>query len=86
MALLRANSDHILQLLEVFIYDPLMRWTDTGRQSALSTVSRIQDKLHGRDIDASIELPPCEQVDALISQATDPSNLCCMFEGWGPWW
>lgn len=86
MALLRANSDHILQLLEVFIYDPLMRWTDTGRQSALSTVSRIRDKLHGRDIDASIELPPREQVDALICQATDPSNLCCMFEGWGPWW
>ena len=86
ISLLRTYGDQLLQLLEAFIYDPLMQLHHSQDQSALSSVGRIQDKLNGRDFDPHRELTPSEQVNALIQQATDPVNLSAMFKGWYPWW
>ena len=101
MGLMRKHKEHILGLLEAFIYDPLLQWTtpstevsegfsaDSEKQqsaSAVNTLSRIQDKLEGNDFQSMCGLSVEDQVDKLIHEAMSTSNLCCMFRGWFPWW
>ncbi|OHT07190.1 PIKK family atypical protein kinase [Tritrichomonas foetus] len=89
LTLMRNNDEHILSLLEAFIYDPLMQWTSKEKkqsQSAVEIVERIKDKLSGNDFQKDQQLSVQQQVEALIDQATDVSNLCHMFKGWFPWW
>ena len=90
MLLLRNNNTHIMYLLESFIYDPLILWTENEKDyknnDIMKIVNRIKDKLTGKDFSPSQKFNVSEQVDALIKQATDPSNLCQMYKGWSPWW
>ena len=44
---------------------------------------RLQDKLEG--IEDGVPLSVSGQVNKLIQEATDPSNLCLLFPGWQPW-
>ena len=44
---------------------------------------RLQDKLEG--IEDGVPLSISGQVNKLIQEATDPSNLCLLFPGWQPW-
>ncbi|KAH0787702.1 PIKK family atypical protein kinase [Histomonas meleagridis] len=90
MSLLRSNGAHIMELLEAFIYDPLMQWTENEKDEknsnqVIKVVNRILDKLNGRDFLQTTRLKVTEQVNALINQAMDPKNLCRMFKGWSPW-
>lgn len=44
---------------------------------------RLQEKLEG--IEDGVPLSVTGQVNQLIQEATDPSNLCLLFPGWQPW-
>ncbi|CAG9089357.1 unnamed protein product [Plutella xylostella] len=46
---------------------------------------RVRLKLEGRDRDPARRLPPSEQVEYIISEATSADNLCMMYEGWMAW-
>ena len=88
MELMHVNSDQIMGLLEVFIYDPLLQWIESDKTEAKSEAvfNRIKSKLDGRDLepDKVYEVP--DQVSRLIEEATNHTNLCRMFRGWFPWW
>ena len=44
---------------------------------------RLQEKLEG--IEDCVPLSVSGQVNKLIQEATDPSNLCLLFPGWQGW-
>jgi len=85
LSLCRESRTQLLGLLEVFIYDPLIQWTNGGT-NAIECVSRIESKLKGNDFEFNEIFPIETQVSKLIDQATDYKNLCQMFRGWFPWW
>lgn len=89
MSLMRSNDENFMCLLEAFIYDPLLQWSgqhDQKQGKAVAIVDRIKNKLSGNDFVQNHRLSVQEQVEALINQAMDSSNLCEMFKGWSPWW
>ncbi|OHT05528.1 PIKK family atypical protein kinase [Tritrichomonas foetus] len=88
MQIMRENGEQIMALLEAFIYDPLLQWTtkDANDLSAIKIIGRIRDKLTGDDFDKGKMLSVSKQVDLLIHEATNPKNLCQMFQGWCPFW
>ena len=88
MRILRENDEQIMALLEAFIYDPLLQWTTEGNNelSAIKIIGRIKDKLSGNDFENEKMLSVKMQVDLLIQEATNPRNLCQMFQGWCPFW
>jgi serine/threonine-protein kinase mTOR len=53
---------------------------------ALQVLSRVKDKLVGRDFKPTEELTVPEQVEKLIVQATDLENLCQHYIGWCSFW
>jgi phosphatidylinositol kinase/protein kinase (PI-3 family) len=60
-------------------------------ERALSVISRVHNKLTGRDFgdrrnQGRAPLTVAEQVHKLILQATSTENLCQSFAGWCPWW
>jgi FKBP12-rapamycin complex-associated protein len=85
MEVMQQNRYQIKGLLKVFIDDPLLQWGGEAVQSK-GIVKRIKDKLRGRDGDDGRTHSIKEQVEWLIQQATNISNLCVMFRGWHPWW
>ncbi|CAI2300472.1 unnamed protein product [Caenorhabditis sp. 36 PRJEB53466] len=53
---------------------------------AREVVRRVERRLNGwLDEDSERKLSPREEADLLISEATNPSNLCTMYEGWTAW-
>lgn len=53
---------------------------------ALQVLSRVKDKLVGRDFKPTEELTVPDQVEKLIVQATDLENLCQHYIGWCSFW
>ncbi|KAI9209819.1 armadillo-type protein [Polychytrium aggregatum] len=53
---------------------------------ALSVVSRISNKLTGRDFKPNVVLDVPSQVQKLIMEATSLENLCQCFQGWCAFW
>lgn len=53
---------------------------------ALQVLSRVKDKLVGRDFKPSEELNVSAQVEKLINQAVDLENLCQHYIGWCSFW
>ncbi|KAF2738156.1 hypothetical protein EJ04DRAFT_574120 [Polyplosphaeria fusca] len=53
---------------------------------ALQVLSRVKEKLTGRDFKAGEELPVPVQVDRLIVEATNLENLCQHYIGWCSFW
>ncbi|BFG03028.1 serine/threonine-protein kinase Smg1 [Drosophila madeirensis] len=51
----------------------------------VSVWKKIRMKLEGRDPDGSQRSSIAEQVDHVISDATNPDNLAVLYEGWTPW-
>ena len=88
MELMHANSDQIMGLLEVFVYDPLLQWigSDRGGTKSEAVFNRIKNKLDGRDRDPEKVSDVFEQVTCLIDEATNTGNLSRMYRGWSPWW
>jgi Phosphatidylinositol kinase and protein kinases of the PI-3 kinase family len=55
-------------------------------KKALTIITRVRDKLTGRDFSHEEMLVVQKQVDLLIHQATANENLCQCYIGWCPFW
>jgi serine/threonine-protein kinase mTOR len=53
---------------------------------ALSIISRVSNKLSGREFNSNSPLKPAVQVAKLIEEATNVENLCQCYIGWCPFW
>ena len=53
---------------------------------ALQVLSRVKEKLTGRDFKPNEELNVNPQVDRLIREATNLENLCQHYIGWCSFW
>ena len=53
---------------------------------ALQVLSRVKEKLTGRDFKQGEELNVFAQVDRLIKEATNLENLCQHYIGWCSFW
>lgn len=53
---------------------------------ALQVLSRVKEKLTGRDFKKETELNVTEQVERLLSEATNLENLCQHYIGWCSFW
>lgn len=53
---------------------------------ALQVLSRVKEKLTGRDFKSHEELNVGDQVDKLLVQATSVENLCQHYIGWCSFW
>lgn len=51
-------------------------------KKALAIITRVRDKLTGRDFSHEETLSVQRQVDLLIQQATNNENLCQCYIGW----
>lgn len=68
-------------------FPPLTPYTEADRpeqmnDKALQVVERVRRKLTGRDFKPNVTLDVKEQVEELVSQATNVENLCVAFVGW----
>ncbi|KAK4874732.1 hypothetical protein RN001_014092 [Aquatica leii] len=114
LEVLKKNSETIISILEVLLYDPLYAWTvtpaeaynrqlnddldknDTAMNSsdcaedeninttAERALMRLRQKLQGITEGGSVTNIE-GQVEKLLQQARDPSNLCRLFHGWQPY-
>lgn len=53
---------------------------------AVQVLTRVKEKLIGRDFKKDEELDVDEQVDKLIREATNLENLCQHYIGWCSFW
>lgn len=86
---LREEKSPIIAQLEVFIHEPILMGGD--RQSQHYILSRVEEKLDGYDTmwstkDKDTAMSVSEQVDALITVASDPCVYVRHFIGWNPFW
>lgn len=63
----------------------LRRMSQEQRSYVAAVSRRCLAKLEGRDVNAEEMDTVGSQVDRLLHQATNPENLCRMYEGWTPW-
>jgi ataxia telangiectasia mutated family protein len=56
-----------------------------GKDAAERTLRRIRNKLQGLEDPTGDAFGIEGQVDYLINEATNPTNLCKLFPGWSPW-
>ncbi|KAF5282895.1 hypothetical protein FQR65_LT14172 [Abscondita terminalis] len=110
LEVLKKNSETIVSILEVLLYDPLYAWTVTPVQAynrqlnddsvkndttdfhedeninaiAERALMRLRQKLQGITEGGSVTNIE-GQVEKLLQQARDPSNLCRLFHGWQPY-
>ncbi|CEP23236.1 hypothetical protein BN1211_3769 [Cyberlindnera jadinii] len=88
LRLIRANETPLMNILESFLHDPIMDWSQKRRnrntpQAALSTIRRkIRGILDKEGIPMSVD----GQTGFLIQQATSVENLCQMYIGWMAFW
>ena len=59
---------------------------DVQNARALQVLSRVKDKLTGRDFKPNEELLVEPQVDRLLREATNLENLCQHYVGWCSFW
>jgi len=101
LSVLRSNKGALMSVLDTFVHDPLVEWTDThGRTGgrapreqdnpfAVQALENIQSRLSGVvvGVDAAPSLPlsPEGQADRLIAEATSKRNLGDMYIWWMPW-
>ena len=64
--------------------DPVEKEVQNAR--ALQVLSRVKEKLTGRDFKRESELSINEQVERLLSEATNLENLCQHYIGWCSFW
>jgi len=105
LKVLRMHKSRLITLVEVFIHDPLYKWTLSTKKAlslqhgtegddlimsdqqnnndAERTLLKRKQKLEGSEFRETLDVPV--QVRQLIQAATDPANLCKMFNGWAPW-
>lgn len=59
---------------------------ETQNVRAMQVLSRVREKLTGRDFRPEEELPYIAQVDKLLIEATKLENLCQHYIGWCSFW
>ncbi|KAF2718139.1 TOR1 phosphatidylinositol 3-kinase [Polychaeton citri CBS 116435] len=64
--------------------DPVEKEVQNAR--ALQVLSRVKEKLTGRDFKKEQELAVDDQVEKLLSEATNLENLCQHYIGWCSFW
>ena len=64
--------------------DPVEKEVQNAR--ALQVLSRVKEKLTGRDFKKEQELGTEEQVEKLLAEATNLENLCQHYIGWCSFW
>lgn len=64
--------------------DPVEKEVQNAR--ALQVLSRVKVKLTGRDFKKEQELMVNDQVEKLLSEATNLENLCQHYIGWCSFW
>jgi FKBP12-rapamycin complex-associated protein len=64
--------------------DPADREVQNAR--ALQVLARVKEKLTGRDFKKENELNVTDQVERLLSEATNLENLCQHYIGWCSFW
>jgi serine/threonine-protein kinase ATR len=96
MAVLRANHDTLISVLQSFVFDPLSEWKDQSRATAQTVLDCVENRLKGHNqlvardgkrTDAPLG-PPLSvagQVQELIAAATERERLAVMYIGWMPW-
>ena len=55
-------------------------------KKALAIITRVREKLTGRDFPQEENVTIPRQVELLIQQATNNENLCQCYIGWCPFW
>ncbi len=102
LKLLREREEDIIGILDVLRYDPLYSWTlsplkrrkiqenDQGKtaiqDSAEQTGTESDTALEGVKMKLSKKLKVEAVVRQLIQEATDARRLCCLFNGWCPFY
>ena len=64
--------------------DPLEKEVQNAR--AIQVLSRVKEKITGRDFKRDEELSEEDQVEKLLSEATNLENLCQHYIGWCSFW
>ena len=93
MGILRSNKEALLNVLEAFLHDPSVEWSERQNKALHGTEKRfklardahrvIQRKLNGVMLASTQTRLSVEgQVHELIRQATDESLLSMMYIGW----
>lgn len=99
MTICRKYHKTLYSVLQSFLTDPLVEWGKVKQQSNIYNISKkdyvnnkatefldpIKLKLKGMETSTSPILVS-QQVQALISEATDIGNLASMFIGWGSYY
>lgn len=60
--------------------------TEAVSKKALAIITRVREKLTGRDFPQEENVTIARQVELLIQQATSNENLCQCYIGWCPFW
>ncbi len=83
MRVLRENRDLLKTVLETFVHDPLCEWSrkSSAKDNGEVHLRTIYNKLNGR-VTVGLPLGIEGQVDDLIDQARDVTNLSKMYIGW----
>ena len=97
----RQHREAVMAVLEIFLREPIssggyfeevpVTYSDSHSASGRVTdmakkLKRINEKVTGMDFGNSSPLPVNEQVQRLISAATDMYNLAYLYHGWSPLW
>ncbi|XP_062138082.1 serine/threonine-protein kinase ATM [Drosophila sulfurigaster albostrigata] len=94
MHILRRYKPVLMTILEVLLYDPLFIWgvlsnQPTNEESKNLLAQRalllVQHKLEGRESGILDNTSVETQVQHLINEARQPSNLALVFPGWDPY-
>eukprot|EP00475_Leptophrys_vorax_P032402 TRINITY_DN49930_c0_g3_i1.p1 TRINITY_DN49930_c0_g3~~TRINITY_DN49930_c0_g3_i1.p1 ORF type:complete len:338 (+),score=81.80 TRINITY_DN49930_c0_g3_i1:151-1014(+) len=85
LSVLRGNKDVLLNVLDSFLYDPLVEWTKGSPVNANSALDAIKKRLHGSIGAEALPLSVQGQVNLLIEEATSHDNLAKMYMWWLPW-
>jgi serine/threonine-protein kinase ATR len=90
---LRNNKETLMSVLESFIHDPLVEWSNASGTSkrgerenhkGLDLIRRIEHRLQGKVGDGHI-MAVEGQVRMQIEQATSIQHLGTMYLGWAPY-
>ncbi|KAK3372021.1 phosphatidyl inositol 3-kinase-like protein [Podospora didyma] len=91
LRILRQQEETLLTILEAFIHDPTLDLQRAKKRSnervkliPTKVVDNIKRKVRGLLPSESIPLGVEGQVDELIKQAVNPTNLAAMYIGWCP--
>ena len=101
LKLMRKEKDILMSMLRPFVCDPLVDWSKgnktSGAEVGLKHLKRVEDRLSGIVENGVLEkekrkkslithaLSVEGQVDHIIKEATDISNLAVMYWGWAPY-